>query len=296
METILITGYNGFIGSHLINSLSSKYCLVGVSSKQSNEKNILRLKKDIRKLDTKDLPRKIDCIVHLAALTDVNYCENHQKQCFGINLLGTQKMLEIARKLDSKFVFLSTSHVYGKPKKLPILEDHEKNPKSTYSISKHGAEVLCETYSKTYGMDVSIPRLFSVYGPKSPEHLVTTRIILQILKQKNVKLGSLSPKRDFIYISDAIDAISLLIKKTRDFNTYNIGTGKSYSILNICNLLKKISGKTFTIKSVKTFLRKDEIQNIVSNPRKIMKLGWKPKISIEKGFEQTYDWYQSKLN
>jgi len=296
MEKILVTGYNGFIGSHLINSLSSKYRIVGVSSKKSDEKNILRINKDIQKLSTKDIPRKINCIIHLAAITDVNYCENHQKQCFDVNLLGTQKMLEVARKLDSKFIFVSTSHVYGKPKKLPLDENHEKNPQSVYSISKQGAEVMCETYSKTYGIDVSIPRLFSVYGPKSPEHLVTSRIILQILKQKNVKLGNLSPKRDFIYISDAVDAIILLINKTRGFNVYNVGTGKSYSILNICNFLKKISGKNFTIKSVKSYSRKNEVKNVVSNPEKMMKLGWKPKIGIEKGLEQTYEWYKSKFN
>jgi len=296
MDKILITGYNGFIGLHLINSLSSKYHIVGVSSRKSNEKNIQKIKKDIRKLCTKDLPKKITCIIHLAAITDVKYCESNPKQCYDINLFGTQKMLDISRKLDSKFIFLSTSHVYGKPKKLPINEEHEKNPQSVYSISKQGAEVMCETYSKTYGMDISIPRLFSVYGPKSPEHLVTSRIILQILKQKHVKLGNLTPKRDFVYIGDVIDAILLLSDKNRGFNVYNVGTGKSYSIKQICKFIQKISGLDFKVKTTKSHSRSNDIPNIVSDPSKIMKLGWRPKTDIKKGLELTYGWYQTKLS
>jgi len=293
MKKILITGFNGFIGSHLAESLSSKYKIIGVSSKKSNEKNILKIQKDIQKLTVKDLPKKIDCIVHLAAISDVQYCENNKEKCLDVNLFGTQKMLEIARKLGSKFIFVSTSHVYGKPTKLPIDENHQKNPQSVYPLSKQGAESMCETYSKTYGLNVSIARLFSVYGPKSPEHLVTTRIISQILNQKNVKLGNLSPKRDFIYIKDVVEAIILLINKTNGFNVYNVGYGKSYSIKQICKFLREISGVKFELKSSKAFSRSNDIPNIISNPSKIMKLGWKPKIDIKKGLKLTYEFYQT---
>jgi len=292
MKNLLITGYNGFIGSHLISNLDNKYRLIGISSKDDTKDNILKIKKDIRKISLSDIPRKIDCIIHLVALTDVKFCQENPTKCMDVNLIGTQKMLEIARKLDSKFVYVSTNHVYGRPRQLPIKENHPKNPISEYAISKQGGEVFCETYSRAYGLDISIPRLFSVYGPRSPQHLVTSRIINQILTKKIIKLGNLYPQRDFVYIKDVIEAIKLITKKTKGFNSYNIGTGKSHSILKICKILKKISNKNFEIKSVKSYSRNKEIPKIVSDSTKLRKLGWKPEIEIEEGLKLTYNLYK----
>jgi len=199
-------------------------------------------------------------------------------------------MLEIARKINANFIYLSTNHVYGPPKKLPIREDHPKNPESIYATSKLLGELICQTYAKNYGINVSIIRLFSVYGRNSAPHLVTSKIISQIKNSPSIQLGNLFPKRDFIFIDDVINAIDLIISKTKGYSEFNVGTGKSYSILELCNILKKISGSKIPVKSSKSKSRKIEIKNIYSDSTKLKKLGWKSNYTLEKGLRETYDW------
>ncbi len=297
MNTLLVTGHSGFIGNNLLDSISNQYRIFGLSKKKLSYKkrnqNVTQIKQNILNIDEKKIPRKISCIIHMAALTDVKFCEENPLKCFEINVTGTQNMLEIARKQDSKFLYMSTSHVFGIPKKLPIDENHPRNPTSIYSASKLGGEILCESYSKSYGLDVSIIRLFSIYGPKSPPHLVTSKIISQFLTKKNtLYLGNLSPKRDFVYVNDAIKAIELVLKKIKGFNSYNVGSGKAYSIQEICNHLKKIANKKVTIKTTKSLKRKNDIDKIVANPTKMKKLGWTPETNFYDGIKLTYDWFK----
>jgi len=230
--------------------------------------------------------------MHLAALTDVSYCNNHPSKTFQVNALGTQNLLEIARNTNSKFIYLSTSHVFGNPKQIPIKENHPKQPTSIYSASKLTGEILCESYSKTYGLDISIARLFSIYGPNSPKHLVTSKIIQQILKGKIVELGNTKSKRDFLYIDDVIKALEILLKNTKGYNSYNIGSGKSYSIETLCRRAIEISNKNIQFKSKKSLSRTKDIPNIVANCSKIKKLGWKPQMKLNDGLKLTYDWFK----
>ena len=289
MKKLLISGHNGFIGTNLVNSLSEKYELFGVSLNKSPQK-INQIKKNINKLKINDIPKNISTIVHLAALTDVDFCQKNPSKCFESNVYGTQNMLEIARKINANFIYLSTNHVYGPPNKLPIREDHPKNPESIYAASKLLSEIICQTYAKNYGLNLSIIRLFSVYGQNSAKHLVTTKIITQILNNSSIQIGNLFPKRDFIYINDVINAIELILTKTKGYNEFNVGTGKSHSILELCNILKKISGSKIPIKSLKSKSRKKEINDIYANSNKLKKLGWRPNYNLEKGLKETYDW------
>ncbi|MDE1844241.1 MAG: GDP-mannose 4,6-dehydratase [Thaumarchaeota archaeon] len=288
MNNILITGYGGFIGSHLVNKLSRKSNIVGVSNKIIRNPYVKKcIKKDIRSISVSDVKEDIHDVVHLAAITDVQYCQLNPGICFEVNVMGTQKMLEFARKKDSKFIYVSTSHVYGIPKLIPIKEDHPKNPTSIYAGSKLAGEICCESYAKTYGMDVSILRLFSVYGANSPQHLVISRIITQLKSQTEINLGNLSSKRDFVYIDDVIKAIELVIRKSKGFETFNVGTGESISIYDVCKIIQNITKKNFTIKSIPSLKRKVDVKNLVSNTRKIRKLGWKPCIDIHTGLAMT---------
>lgn len=296
MKKILLTGHSGFIGSHLVDSLSTKYQVVGLAKKILPKSGLTQIKQDIQKIKVNKIPKNVSYIIHLAALTDVLYCQNNPDECFDVNVKGTQKMLEVARKQDSKFVFLSTGHVSGTPKKLPINENHPRNPTSIYSGSKLAGEILCESYSKTYGMDVSIIRLFSIYGPRSPAHLVTSRIISQLLTNNILYLGNLRPKRDFLYVGDAIKAIELVLRKSHGFNSYNVGSGKSHSIYEICKILIKIAGKKIIIKSKKSTFRKNDIGKIVADCSKIKKLGWKPQTELHEGLKLTYDWFKSQTS
>ena len=191
-------------------------------------------------------------------------------------------------------IYPSTSHVYGIPKKLPIKETHPTNATSVYSESKIKAEQLCKKFSKSYDLDISILRLFSTYGPKNSEYKVESIIIKQIITKNLIKIGNLSPKRDFIYIDDVINAFQIVSENLKGFNIYNVGSEKSYSIQEICNILKKLNGKKIRIITDKTKLRKNDVKNIVSNCSKIKKLGWKSNVSINEGLELTLNWYITK--
>ncbi|MDH3192294.1 MAG: NAD(P)-dependent oxidoreductase [Nitrosopumilus sp.] len=290
-----MTGHSGFIGSHFTKSFKNKFNVVGISNKIVSDSDISQIKIDIKNISIKDTPKEIFCIVHLAALTDVNYCNNFPTEAFQVNTLGTQNLLEIARKKNSKFIYLSTSHVFGNPKQIPIKENHPKQPTSIYSASKLGGEILCESYSKTYGLDISTARLFSIYGPNSPKHLVTSKIIKQLLQGNTIELGNIKPKRDFLYIDDVIKGLEILLHNTRGFNSYNIGYGKSFSIENLCKILIKIANKDIKIKSKKSLSRTKDIPNMVANCSKIKKLGWKPTVKLNDGLKLTYEWFEANI-
>lgn len=285
MQTILITGHTGFIGSKLTHHLESNgYRVIGISNNKKKS-NLKQIRKDITKLSPSDIKDDISHVFHLAALTDVDYCQKNPQKCFEINVMGTQRILEIAKKKQAKFIFLSSSHVFGKPKKIPIKEDDPKKPLSVYGGSKLSGEILCEIYSKNFRMDVTIVRLFSVFGMKDKGNDVISKIIYQLKHENTVKLGNTFPKRDFIHVDDVITALSVVMKKTNGFNSYNIGTGTSHSILQICNLLAKLCHKKILVQSVKGISRNNDIKNILADSSKIEKLGWKPKISLNDGLK-----------
>jgi len=290
-KQILLTGSMGFIGLHFLKKLTSQYYVIGINNiLDKKTDNYHPIKKNITKLTLNDIPNNLHSIIHLAAITDTKYCEQHPQKCFDTNVCGTQNLLEIARKRDVKFVYVSTSHVYGKPTKLPIKENDPKQPISIYGSSKLAGEINCMGYAHSYGMDLSIARLFSVYGPQSPLHLVTSRIMSQ-LKANYVSLGNLKSERDFIFIDDVISALQIILRKTSGYNEYNVGNGKSYSIQKICEIIKKLSKHNTPIKSSNQLLRKNDVEKIVSDPTKLKKLGWKSKISIYSGLKQTWNWF-----
>ena len=291
MKNILITGHTGFIGNHLVSQLQKKYKIIGLSNFSQKMIGIKQIKTDINKIKDNQISEDISTIIHLAAISDVKFCQENPIETGLTNIQGTQNILELARKKDSKLIFMSTSHVYGKPKKLPIKENHEKHPNSIYAATKFIGETLCETYANSYGMNIGIVRLFSVYGPNSPKHSLVNSIITQILHNQNLQLGNLKTKRDFIFISDAIRAIEKIIKNNRNFNDYNIGTGKKTSIIQLCNLLNNISGKNLPITSTKSKIRKNDVPELVADIKKIKKLGWKPKFSLHDGLKLTLEWY-----
>lgn len=295
METILITGFNGFIGTHLIPALTLKYSLIGLTNSNNSKIRIPYIKKNITTINEKSFPEKISTIIHLAAVSDVDYCQKNPTTTTSVNILGTQRILELARKKDANVIFLSTSHVYGKPTKIPIQENDTKNPQSLYAATKLSGEILCKSYSDSYGLNIAVVRLFSIYGPSGPKHSLISKIINQMITKKSIELGNISSKRDFVFINDVISAIHLILKKHNGYDEYNIGSGTSYSINHICEILNRISRKKIPVISNQKKFRKNDVPEIVSNSKKICSLGWTPKVSLNSGLKITYNWYLKNL-
>jgi UDP-glucose 4-epimerase len=289
LRKIIVTGHTGFLGSHISKYFKDKkYQIVGISRKKESNLDFKQYKIDITKNKVPVSLKKFD-VIHCAGITDIQYCQDNPKECFEINLLGTIKMLEFARKNNSKFIFLSTSHVYGMPQKLPIKEGDRKKPISVYASSKYAAELCCMSYAEQYGMNITILRPFSIYGPKEANHFVISNIISQLKNNKKIEIGNLYPKRDFIFVSDVVDAVETVLKKTNGLNIFNVSTGKDFSINDVCKMLMKISQNKKEIKSKKILSRKKDIKKIVGDSSSLRKLGWKPKISLLEGLKITFD-------
>ena len=297
MKKILITGATGFIGNYLTPELTKNHKIIGISkNKIKSSKNFISSSADITKSNLK-IKNQFTDIIHMAAYSDVNYCNLNPIKCYELNVKSTQRMLEIARKKDSKFLFISSSHAYGNLIKQPISENALCNPSTHYASSKRMSEILCETYSKTYGLDIQIARIFSVYGPKSSKSNLIFNIINQMINNSKIILGNTSPKRDFIFINDVITGlIKIINSKKRGFEIYNIGSGKSISVENLVKNCFIVSNKKLKIVSSKEKKRKNEIMNIQANISKMKKeFNWETKISLKKGLEITYNHYISKV-
>jgi len=284
MKKILITGSSGFIGKNLIDSLLSEYKIIGLIKKKGKSK-IKHITKDISEVTSKDF-KNIFCVIHLAAITDPKICKDFPNQCIATNVLGTQKILEASRKNNCKVIYASTSHVYGIPKKIPISETASVSPTSIYAGSKLAGEILCESYHKQFDMDISIVRIFSVYGPKSNNHCVLPSIVKQMKNSNVIKLGNINSKRDFIFISDIVDAFKIILKNINGFNVYNVGAEKSYSIKEICKKFEKLYGEKIIIKNNLEQNRKIDAKNIICDATKLKKLGWKSKITLDEGLKK----------
>ena len=244
-------------------------------------------------MNNSKLKNNFSKIIHMAALSDVDYCNNNPVKCYEVNVDGTKKMLELARKKDAEFIFLSSSHIYGNSKKKSLAETESNSPLSHYASSKKISEILCETYSLTYGLDIRVARIFSVYGPNSSKSNLIFNIINQVKYNSQITLGNTTPKRDFIFIDDLISGLlNIVNSKKKGFNVYNLGTGKSTSISDLVDLILKFSNKKMSIKSKKNKIRQNDVLNVCANISKMkFHFNWKPKISLKKGLEITSKYY-----
>ena len=290
-----MTGSSGFIGNYLVPQLlNQNYKIFGISKKkQKSFKNFISSSIDISKISNSKLQNNFSKIIHMAALSDVDYCNFNPSKCYEINVNGTQRMLEIARKKDAEFIFLSSSHVYGNSKNLPLSETESNQPLSHYASSKKISEILCETYALTYGLNIRIARIFSVYGPNSSKSNLVFNIINQVIHDSQITLGNITPKRDFIFIDDVITGLlDIINSKKKGYDTYNLGTGKSTSITDLINIVLNFSNKKMRIISKKDKIRKNDMLDICADISKMNSdFNWKPKILLKKGLEITCKYY-----
>lgn len=291
-KKILVTGGAGFIGFHLCKKLLEFTPNLTIYDNLSNGKleNVKDLSKakfvkgdilDLKKLNSQE---KADLIYHLAAQVVVPYSMENPIEDFETNARGTLNVLEKARKDDARLVFASSAAVYGNPTKLPTPEDYGPNPFSCYGLSKVVGEEYCNIYVNQYGLDITILRFANVYGSRC--HGVISDFLDKINENpaKLEIIGTGLQSRDFVHVSDAVDALMLsAVRENALGQTFNIGFGKTTKIIDLAKMILKIlnlSDKTvITTTNVSWKGDIDTIWFDISKAKKELK--WYPRVSLE---------------
>ena len=321
MKKIFVTGGSGFIGSHLIEYLVKKghrvKTIVPYNIENSwgwidtFDKNIIKnievISGDIcdQNIILKTV-KNVEVLFHLAALISIPYSYISPRSYISTNILGTLNLLE-AIKISSieTFVHTSTSEVYGNSQYLPINEIHPLNAQSPYAASKIAADQLCLSYYRSFNLPIVILRPFNTFVPRQSLRAVIPTMILQTIKNnKNIKLGNLSTKRDFSYISDTVEGLASCIRNKKCIgDVINLGTGFDLSMEKTLKIIQQKLGKKLNVIIEKNRLRpkKSEVNQLVSSNIKAKKiLGWKPKFSnlngFKKGLENTIEWFKKPEN
>lgn len=292
MYKIIVTGGCGFIGSHLVDKLTSYNYDVNVIddlSATENEKFYFNDRAKYFKLDiqNKDLIepifKSVDYVFHLAAESRIQPAIQNPSRAYGVNVIGTLNILELSKKYGiKKIIYSSTSSVYGLTSKLPINEETKIDCLNPYAHSKYLGEELFRQYWKEYNLDSVIFRYFNVFGERSPikgQYAPVIGIFLNQLKN-NAPLtivGDGMKSRDFIHVSDIVEAniLAMNFKSKLEANTINIGNGYNISIKDIANIISK--------NQIHIPNRPGEAQNTLADIEKSKNiLGFKPKIDIIK--------------
>jgi UDP-glucose 4-epimerase len=305
-DLIFITGASGLIGSELVNELlKKKYRVIGydLCSAKNNivDKNFKFLTGSV--LDKNKILKSIGnstTIIHLAAYLGVKKTEENNLTCLNINIEGTRNMLEIAvQKKIKKFIFASSSEIYGEQKFFPISEKAEPKFKSIYGTSKIVCEDYIKSYHQKYNLNYNILRFFNIYGSEQRDDFVISKFVKRLKNKKPLLIfGNGSQIRSFCHISDAIKGMLKVILHGKKNTIYNVGNNNQpISILNLSKKIIKLSGSKGKIKKIK-FEESDrkkirEINKRIPDIKLLIShTGYKPSVSLESGIRQLLKKYK----
>ncbi|UCF70159.1 MAG: GDP-mannose 4,6-dehydratase [candidate division WOR-3 bacterium] len=315
-KKVFVTGAGGFIGSHLCEKLvvmgADVTALVRYNSKGSYgflddaavdiRSNIRIVLGDIRDESTFRLCLKDrEIVFHLAAVPGIPYSFVHPRDVFETNALGSLHLLNAARDAElGKVILASSAETYGDAKYTPIDEQHPQIPKSPYAASKAAMEKLAWSFFYSYGVPVTIVRLFNNYGPRQSARAVTPTIITQFLSGNEIRIGSLHPRRDFTLVLDTVEAFVKVAEYPENGEVFNIGSGISISVKEIIEIISKITDKK-DIKLITDEARirpgHSEVQTLMADYTHLKdKTGWQPRFSYEEGLRLTVDWIAERLD
>lgn len=321
MKKILVTGADGFIGSHLVemlvrkgyavrafalyNSFGSWGWLDACESDVSGQFEVFL--GDIRDPHgVKAAMQGCDAVLHLAALIAIPYSYHSPDTYIDVNVKGTLNVVQAARELGvSKVIHTSTSEVYGTARYVPITEDHPLQGQSPYSASKIGADQLALSFHSSFGTPVGVLRPFNTYGPRQSARAVIPTIITQIASgERRIKLGALHPTRDFSFVEDTVRGFVAALESDQSIGLVtNIGSGFEISIGETANAIAKVMGVDIEIECDDARLRpeKSEVERLfASYVNAEARLGWRPEYGGMEGFMRgltaTVEWFSEPAN
>lgn len=315
-KTILVTGADGFIGSHLIEELTKKGNKIKALSFY-NSFNYWGWLEDVDCLDRievitgdirdphfcMNISKGVDVIFNLAALIAIPYSYAAPDSYMDTNIKGTLNLCQASRDNNVKrLIQTSTSEVYGTAQYIPIDEKHPLNPQSPYSASKIGSDAIAMSFYNSFGLPVTIARPFNTYGPRQSARAVIPTIITQLTTNaKKINLGSVTPTRDFNYVKDTCKGLILLAEcENATAQTVNIGSNTEISVNELFTKIRTIMKKEdiVLVKDTKrTRPVKSEVQRLVCDNSKLKSLtGYTPDFSIDKGLRLTIEWFMNAEN
>ena len=314
-KNILVTGADGFIGSHLTEMLQGQGYRVRALSYYNSFNNWGWLE-DIEASESleivcgdvrdphfcKHIVKNVDLIFHLAALIAIPYSYVAPDSYVDTNVKGTLNICQAARENGNiRVIHTSTSEVYGTAQYVPIDEKHPKQPQSPYSASKIGADAMAMSFYNSFELPVTIARPFNTYGPRQSARAIIPTIISQIASgMKDIKLGDLSPTRDFNFVKDICIGFIVLAKCDKAIGKeVNIGSGTEISINELAELIINILGVSASVVSDEHRFRpkNSEVERLVCDSSLLSQLtGWKPEITIKEGIVETIEWFKDENN
>ena len=308
---VLVTGADGFIGSHLVERLVAEgaevralclYTSNGTHGWLDEADPDVRDAVDLRLGDirdaglVRDLAEGCDLVLHLASLIAIPYSYLAPASFVETNVIGALNVLEAVRASGATMINTSTSEVYGTPESVPISEAHPLRAQSPYAASKIAADKLCESYATSFGTDVATLRPFNTYGPRQSMRAVIPTVLTQLLAGANeVRLGNLSPRRDFTFVSDTVDGfVRAATVGMQPGETVQLGTGRTVSVGEVVDLCRTVTGREDAEVVVEDErIRPDgsEVEVLLSDPSVARdRFGWVPSVGLEDGLRATAAW------
>lgn len=316
-KKIVVTGADGFIGSHLVETLvDSGYQVKAFvyynsfnswgwldSFPKEKLKKIEIFAGDVRDADcVRNAVKDVDIIFHLAALIAIPYSYYAPTSYVETNTKGTLNILQAAKDFNiQKVLVTSTSEVYGTALYTPIDEQHPRQGQSPYSATKIGADSLAESFYRSFNLPVTIVRPFNTYGPRQSARAVIPTIITQLLNGVNeIKLGSLHPQRDLVFVKDTANGFIEIAKSDKLLGEeVNIATNETISVGDLANKIIGIINPQAQIISddIRTRPEKSEVNLLLGSNAKIKSLtGWKQNWNLDKGIIETIEWFKNPEN